>query len=71
MMFRLWAARSARLLSSRRPHDFAHFQKIIAVAAATCVASSADAADFVNVLTGGTSGVYPIDVALSQIYSMV
>ena len=47
-------------------------RKFVAVAAATCLASSAFAADFINVLTGGTSGVYyPMGVALSQIYGKV
>jgi TRAP transporter TAXI family solute receptor len=45
---------------------------LTAVAAATCLASAAYAADFINVLTGGTSGVYyPMGVALSQIYGKV
>lgn len=45
---------------------------VAAVATATCLASAAYAADFVNVLTGGTSGVYyPMGVALSQIYGKV
>ena len=39
------------------------------IAALAFLASSAFAADFINVLTGGTSGVYyPMGVALSQIY---
>ncbi|MDQ2928889.1 MAG: TAXI family TRAP transporter solute-binding subunit, partial [Pseudomonadota bacterium] len=42
---------------------------LTALAAATCLASAAYAADFIAVLTGGTSGVYyPMGVALSQIY---
>ncbi|OHC64040.1 MAG: C4-dicarboxylate ABC transporter [Rhodocyclales bacterium RIFCSPLOWO2_02_FULL_63_24] len=42
---------------------------LIATAAAAGLSVSAQAADFVNVLTGGTSGVYyPLGVALSQIY---
>lgn len=42
---------------------------LTAVAAATCLASAAYAADFINVLIGGTGGVYyPMGVALSQIY---
>jgi TRAP transporter TAXI family solute receptor len=47
--------------------------KLLAAAvAATCIAFAAHAADFVNVLTGGTSGVYyPMGVALSQIYGKV
>lgn len=45
------------------------FKTLTVLAAATCFASVAYAADFVNVLTGGTSGVYyPMGVALSQIY---
>ena len=51
------------------------FRKLVAAAAvviATCLASAAHAAEFVNVLTGGTSGVYyPMGVALSQIYGKV
>lgn len=40
--------------------------------AAACLTSAAYAADFINVLTGGTSGVYyPMGVALSQIYGKV
>ncbi len=39
-------------------------------ATAFCLAIPAHAAEFINVLTGGTSGVYyPLGVALSQIYS--
>lgn len=42
---------------------------LLAAMAALTLAASAHAADFVNVLTGGTSGVYyPMGVALSQIY---
>ena len=42
---------------------------LLAVAALT-LAIQAQAADFINVLTGGTSGVYyPMGVALSQIYT--
>jgi TRAP transporter TAXI family solute receptor len=42
---------------------------LIAGTAAACLSLSAHAAEFVNVLTGGTSGVYyPLGVALSQIY---
>ncbi len=41
-----------------------------AVVVATCLASAAYAAEFITVLTGGTSGVYyPMGVALSQIYA--
>ncbi len=40
-----------------------------AVVALATLAFSAQAADFINVLTGGTSGVYyPMGVALSQVY---
>ena len=43
---------------------------LLAAAAALCIATAAHAADFINVLTGGTSGVYyPLGVALSQIYT--
>lgn len=39
------------------------------LAAALCFGMAARAADFINVLTGGTSGVYyPMGVALSQVY---
>ncbi|WP_300339538.1 TAXI family TRAP transporter solute-binding subunit [Accumulibacter sp.] len=42
---------------------------LLTTAAAACFSVSAQAAEFVNVLTGGTSGVYyPLGVALSQIY---
>ena len=42
---------------------------LAAGAAALCLAVSAHAAEFITVLTGGTSGVYyPLGVALSQIY---
>ena len=42
---------------------------LLAAAAALTIVTSARAADFINVLTGGTSGVYyPMGVALSQIY---
>lgn len=42
---------------------------LLLAAAATCFSASAVAAEFINVLTGGTSGVYyPLGVALSQIY---
>ena len=44
-------------------------QAAAALAAATLLALPVHAADFVNVLTGGTSGVYyPMGVALSQIF---
>jgi len=43
---------------------------LLATAAAACFSVSAHAAEFINVLTGGTSGVYyPLGVALSQIYA--
>lgn len=42
----------------------------LACAAALLLAGTAHAAEFVSILTGGTSGVYyPLGVALSQIYS--
>ena len=45
------------------------FKTLSAFVALACLALSAHAADFINVLTGGTSGVYyPLGVALSQIY---
>lgn len=43
---------------------------LIVSAAAFCFTIPAHAAEFINVLTGGTSGIYyPLGVALSQIYS--
>ena len=43
---------------------------LLVTAAAACFSVSAHAAEFINVLTGGTSGVYyPLGVALSQIYA--
>jgi uncharacterized protein len=47
------------------------WRKAFAAAAVLgCLAGSAWAAEFISVLTGGTSGVYyPLGVALSQIYS--
>ena len=44
--------------------------RTLGLAAVTlCMAATASAQQFVNVLTGGTSGVYyPLGVALSQIY---
>ena len=44
---------------------------LLAAAAALAVATTAQAAPvYINILTGGTSGVYyPIGVGLSQIYS--
>ena len=45
-------------------------QTLVICAAALCLAIPARAAEFINILTGGTSGVYyPLGVALSQIYS--
>jgi len=42
---------------------------LLTAVAAACISVPAHAAEFVNVLTGGTSGVYyPLGVALSQIY---
>jgi TRAP transporter TAXI family solute receptor len=42
---------------------------LLATVAATCFSIPVHAAEFLNVLTGGTSGVYyPLGVALSQIY---
>jgi len=42
---------------------------LLAAIAATCLALPAHAAEFINILTGGTSGVYyPLGVSLSQIY---
>ena len=41
---------------------------LVVCVAAFGIAVAANAADFINVLTGGTSGVYyPMGVALSQI----
>jgi TRAP transporter TAXI family solute receptor len=43
---------------------------LIVSVAALCFSVPAHAAEFINILTGGTSGVYyPLGVALSQIYS--
>ena len=45
-------------------------QSLLVTAATICLAVPAQAAEFINILTGGTSGVYyPLGVALSQIYS--
>jgi len=42
----------------------------LAVSAAICLATAVSAAEFINVLTGGTSGIYyPLGVALSQMYA--
>ncbi|MBP1682374.1 MAG: transporter solute receptor [Proteobacteria bacterium] len=47
----------------------AFLRKTLIISAAACFAVSAQAAEFINILTGGTSGVYyPLGVALSQIY---
>lgn len=47
-----------------------HVRVLLAAAAALSIATTTHAADFINILTGGTSGVYyPMGVALSQIYS--
>ena len=44
-------------------------RRVAAFAAALSLCTAANAADFINVLTGGTSGVYyPMGVALSQVY---
>ena len=44
-------------------------RNLLLAASLTAGASAAHAAEFINVLTGGTSGVYyPLGVALSQIY---
>lgn len=43
---------------------------LVPACVALLLAGSAQAAEFINILTGGTSGVYyPLGVALSQIYS--
>ena len=43
---------------------------LIATSAALCLATAVSAAEFINVLTGGTSGIYyPLGVALSQMYA--
>lgn len=45
-------------------------QSLLVTIVALCLAVPAQAAEFINILTGGTSGVYyPLGVALSQIYS--
>ncbi len=47
-----------------------HLRTLLAAVAGLTLAVPSQAADFVNVLTGGTSGVYyPMGVALSQIYT--
>jgi TRAP transporter TAXI family solute receptor len=46
--------------------------KLVVFLSTAALACSVQAADFINVLTGGTSGVYyPMGVALSQIYTKV
>ena len=43
---------------------------LVSGAVALCLAMPVNAAEFINVLTGGTSGIYyPLGVALSQIYA--
>lgn len=43
---------------------------LLATSAALCLATAVSAAEFINVLTGGTSGIYyPLGVALSQMYA--
>ena len=45
-------------------------RSLLAATALTLAAAASHAAEFINVLTGGTSGVYyPLGVALSQIYA--
>lgn len=45
-------------------------KSLVLGAAAVCLSVSVHAAEFINVLTGGTSGVYyPLGVALSQMYA--
>ena len=47
-------------------------RNLIVVVSAVSLSLGANAAEFINVLTGGTSGVYyPIGVSLSQIYAKV
>jgi len=47
-----------------------HARTLLAAIATLAIAVPTHAADFINVLTGGTSGVYyPMGVALSQIYT--
>ncbi|MDX9707532.1 MAG: TAXI family TRAP transporter solute-binding subunit [Azospira sp.] len=47
-------------------------RSLIAASALAIAASAAHAAEFINVLTGGTSGVYyPLGVSLTQIYGKV
>lgn len=47
-------------------------RSLVVLAGSLALAASAQAADFINILTGGTSGVYyPLGVSLSQIYGKV
>jgi TRAP transporter TAXI family solute receptor len=56
-------------MTTRRPRKF--IAALLGAAVATCYAGpAAQAQEFINVLTGGTSGVYyPLGVALSEIYA--
>ncbi len=46
------------------------YRGLVLAAAALAMSAGAGAAEFINVLTGGTSGVYyPMGVALSQVYA--
>ena len=43
---------------------------LLVTSAALCLATAATATEVINILTGGTSGIYyPLGVALSQIYA--
>lgn len=45
-------------------------KSLLVGAVAVCLGASLYAAEFINVLTGGTSGIYyPLGVALSQMYA--
>ncbi|MDH4050763.1 MAG: TAXI family TRAP transporter solute-binding subunit, partial [Rubrivivax sp.] len=47
-----------------------HRRHLLAVAAAALIPAAAHAEQFINILTGGTSGVYyPLGVALGKIYA--
>ena len=49
-----------------------HLRSLIAATALVVTASAGHAAEFINVLTGGTSGVYyPLGVSLTQIYGKI
>jgi TRAP transporter TAXI family solute receptor len=49
-----------------------NLRSVIAISALALTATAGHAAEFINVLTGGTSGVYyPLGVSLSQIYGKV